>query len=209
MARGMISFDLTGTLTTYRFSNQIWFEELPRLFAQKNHLDFEEARERLRRIYDEVGEESLEWYDLKYWFRRFNLGDGWCELLEKASPKVELYPESKRVLETLSRKYDLVLLTNAAREFVEVETREIKGYFRQIFSCVSDFGQVKKTPEFYLLVCRRLGIRPEELIHVGDHWKFDYLIPRQAGVRAFYLDRQGVSGGQFVLHDLQELEEKL
>lgn len=209
MARQMISFDLTGTLTSYRFSDRIWFKELPKLFAQKNRLDFEEAKKKLKRIYDEVGEERVEWYDLKYWFRRFNLGDGWQKMLEEVSFEVELYPEVKKVLESLSHKYDLVLLTNAAREFVEVETREIKGYFRNILSCVSDFGKVKKTPEFYLLACQKLGLRAEELIHVGDHWKFDYLIPRQAGVRAFYLDRSGKSQGEFVLHGLTELEERL
>lgn len=209
MGRQTISLDLTGTLTTYRFSNCVWFEELPRLFARRNHLSLEEAKRKLKQIYDEVGEERLEWYDLKYWFRRFDLGDGWHRILEEVSFEVELYPETKKVLENLSHKYDLVLLTNAAREFVEVETREIKGYFQNIFSCVSDFGQVKKTPEFYSLVCRKLGLRAEELTHVGDHWKFDYLIPRQAGVRAFYLDRSGKARGQFVLHDLQELEEKI
>jgi len=60
-----------------------------------------------------------------------------------------------------------------------------------------------------LLACQKLGLRAEELIHVGDHWKFDYLIPRQAGVRAFYLDRSGKSQGEFVLHGLTELEERL
>ena len=209
MIRRIISFDLTGTLTTYRFSHRVWFEELPRLFAQKNKIGLDEARERLKRIYGEVGEESPEWYDLKYWFRRLDLGNGWQELLESASTEIEFYPETKQVVEKLSQSSDLVLLTNAAREFVEVEVREIKSYFRSLFSCVSDFGQVKKTPEFFLEVCKVLGVKPGELIHVGDHWKFDYLAPRQAGVRAFYLDRSRKARGKFILHDLQELEERI
>lgn len=209
IVRGIISFDLTGTLTTFRLTERFWLEELPRLFAQKNELELKKAQERLFRAYREVGEERLEWYDLKYWFRRFGLGDGWKQFLESLSQEVELYPEAQEVVERLSRDYELVLLSNAAREFIELETKEIRHCFKKLFSCVSDFGQVKKTPEFFVLVCRELRVKPEELIHVGDHFKFDFLAPQQAGVRAFYLDRSLKSQGSFILHDLRELEGKL
>jgi len=204
-----LSFDLTGTLTTYRFSDLIWFEGLPRLFAEKNALPLNEAREYLKKHYDEVGDEAPEWYDIKYWFKRFNLGNGWRELLENFKSEAEFYPEVEDVLAKLSQKYEMILITNASREFVEIEIEPIKGYFKRLISSVSDFGEVKKTPQFYAKVCRSLGKEPRDLIHVGDHWQFDFIAPRQLGIEAIFLDRSGERKGDFIIHSLSELETKL
>ena len=60
----------------------------------------------------------------------------------------------------------MIVLSNAAREFIEVEMREggLAGYFQQVISATSDFGLVKKTPEFYRRICEILGVSADELI---------------------------------------------
>jgi putative hydrolase of the HAD superfamily len=68
---------------------------------------------------------------------------------------------------------------------------------------------VKKTAEFYQQVCDILNVDPQEIVHVGDHYDFDYLVPRKLGIQAFYLDRFGKQKGQFVLKDLSELEKRI
>jgi putative hydrolase of the HAD superfamily len=68
---------------------------------------------------------------------------------------------------------------------------------------------VKKTAGFYQRICQVVGARPQEIVHVGDHYEFDYLVPRSLGIHAFYLDRPGEKRGDFVLQDLRELEERL
>ena len=209
MKNGMLSLDLTGTLATHKFCDAVWFDGLPRLYAVKNAIPLEEAREYLKKNYDEIGDEAVEWYDIKHWFNRFELGENWGQLLEDLSPHIEFYPEATEVLAELGQWYDLVLITNASREFVEVETASIKKYFSQIISSVSDFGEVKKTPEFYARVCRFLGQDPRDLIHVGDHWQFDFVAPRGAGITAFYLDRARKLTGDFILYDLSELKSNL
>jgi putative hydrolase of the HAD superfamily len=65
---------------------------------------------------------------------------------------------------------------------------------------------VKKTAEFYQQVCDILNVDPQEIVHVGDHYDFDYLVPRRLGMQAFYLDRSGERVGEFVLHNLKDLE---
>jgi len=209
LKRSVLSFDLTGTITTYSFCNSVWFEGLPRLYAEKNSIPFDEAKEYLKKNYDELGDEATEWYDIKHWFKRFDLGNDWKGLLEELSPNIEFYPEADGVLEKMSQRYELVLITNASREFVEVETVAIRKYFSQIISSVSDFGEVKKTPEFYARVCSALARDPHELLHIGDHWQFDFVAPRGIGMTAFYLDRARERAGEFIIHDLSQLEAKL
>ncbi len=47
------------------------------------------------------------------------------------------------------------------------------------------------------------------MVHVGDHYEFDYLIPRALGIQAFYLDRSARREGDFVLWDLRDIENRL
>lgn len=200
---------MTGTLVTYRFCDSVWFEGLPEVYAQRKGVPLEQAKEYMFQEYARVGDERVEWYDIKYWYRHFGLGSGWEMLLDGLRHRREFYSETRQVLESLSGKYDLVVVTNAAKEFVDIEMAEVRHYFKRIFSAVSDFHQVKKTPDFYLQVCRTLGIELQELIHIGDHWQFDFVAPQSLGIRAFYLDREGQKEGPSILHSLMELENRL
>ena len=81
--------------------------------------------------------------------------------------------------------------------------------FERIFSATSDFREVKKTKGFYQRICQILGTRPQEIVHVGDHYEFDYVVPRSLGIHAFYLDRSGERKGEFIIPDLRDLEKIL
>jgi HAD superfamily hydrolase (TIGR01549 family) len=206
-----ISFDLDGTLVTPDFHIAVWDEAIPRLYAWRKDTPFEQAVVEVRRIYDEVGERRVEWYDIKYWLRRFDLGISWWELFAQVEDRIRAYDEVPEVLERLSRRYRLILCTNATREFTETELRvlNLDRFFSGIFSATSDFYLVKKKPEFYLLVCRRLGVEPGEIVHVGDHPEFDFEVPWGLGIRAYLLDRACTKTGQFIVHDLRQISGKL
>ncbi len=209
MKKPLLSFDLTGTLATFSFCDSIYFEGLPRLYSAKHGISFEKAKNYLKECYDEVGDQEPDWYDITYWFKRFELGDGWYPFLNDLSPNIKFYPESKTVLEELSREYELILTTNACREFVDIETASIKKYFNKIISCVSDFGKVKKTAEFYLMLCQSINQKPGEIIHIGDNRQFDFVAPNEAGLQAIYLDRTMQSSGERTIHSLTELQTQL
>ncbi len=161
--------------------------------------------------YRKVGEGAIEWYDIKYWFRLFQLEKPWQVLMEQYIDKINIYPDVNPILERLKNKFSLILTSNAGREFIDIEMEAtgLGKYFDRIFSATSDFGDVKKTARFYHRICEILGANPHEIVHVGDHFEFDYLVPRTLGIHAFYLDRSGGKRGDFVLCDLKELEKKL
>ncbi|MEM2964736.1 MAG: HAD family hydrolase [Candidatus Bathyarchaeia archaeon] len=206
-----ISFDLDGTLVDYTFIDSIWFDEIPKLYSAKHHVSFEEAKKTVIDEYDKVGEDNLEWYDLKYWLRRFNLDYDPGRLLTENMNKVRVYRDAKEALTRFYGNYILAINSNSPIEFIEVELKQagLNGFFQHVFSSTSHFHQVKKTPECYVKVCNAMGVSPNELMHVGDNRRFDYEVPSSIGVKAIYLDRKRRCRGDTVVHNLKQLVEVL
>jgi HAD superfamily hydrolase (TIGR01549 family) len=202
----VLSFDLDGTLVTHDFSTAVWREAIPALVAEQRGLPLPEAKEWVFREYDSVGEGALEWYDLAYWYDRFRLDEDWREPLERHRPLIRLYPEAGEILRSLGERYPMIVLSNASHPFVRAEMAgcELEGLFQHVVSATSDWGQVKKTRAFYQAVCDKLALDPEKIVHVGDHWEFDYLAPRRAGIESYFLDRAGARNGPDVVRDLEQ-----
>lgn len=211
----IVSFDLDGTLVTKKYADLVWLEGLPKLYAKEKNLPLDKAKKTLFEKYDKVGDQRVEWYDINYWFKRFELKNSWKKLLEKYSYAVKPYPESGMVLNKLSEEFDLILFSNAKKEFIDIELRETSfhKYFKKIFSSTSDFDGVKKTSIFYKKICDYMDIQPEEVSHVGDHKKFDYDTPKKIGIKAFYLDRKHKNDENiedfFLVNDLEEFVDKI
>ncbi len=205
----IISFDLDGTLVDFSYADAVWCEGVPKLYAEKMKIPFEAAKKFVMNEYMKVGERRIEWYNIRYWFRYFGLDESWEDLLKAYEDRVEIYPDAEKCLERLSKKYRLVISSNAATEFINITLKDIRKYFAEVFSSTSDFNIVKKAPEFYQKLLERLDISHEELLHVGDHYEFDYLAPKKLGIKAFYLDRNGNRSGAHVIKSLEELVEKL
>ncbi|MEM2258540.1 MAG: HAD family hydrolase [Candidatus Thermoplasmatota archaeon] len=207
----VISFDLDGTLVSTDYVDAVWLEKIPQIYSNRYGISFQEAREYVEKEYLKVGPEALEWYDLDYWIKKFNLGIKSEDILKSCVEKLYLYPDASTILKKFSKKYELIMISNASRQFIEVETSflGIKKYFRRIFSSVSDFKKTKKDEEVYKKVCNILGKNSNEIFHVGDNYEFDYIVPSKVGIKAFYLDRKENMDGENVIKNLLELEEKI
>ena len=206
MSVSTVSFDMNGTITQGRFVDLVWGEGVPSLYARSRGISLNEAKELVFHEYAAVGEQRTDWYDIRYWFKRFGLGEDWTGLLMSFRNEVAPYPEAVEVLEQMGKEYHLIVTSNASRDFMDIELAAagLDGYFSNLFSCTTDFGEVKKTPDVYARVCRALSISPEEMAHVGDHLLFDYTAPSQLGIRAFHLDRSAATDGDFVVRDLKQ-----
>lgn len=205
----IISLDLDGTLINWDFADALWFQGMAELYARRWGMGMSEAMEEIRRRYDEVGMERLEWYDINYWWRKFDLPGHWMDLVERCRHRIRTYPEVGEVLGRLGEVCDrIVVVTNGSRELSEIELRQsgLDRYVDRLFSVTSDFGQVKKNGSAYVRVLKEMGASPEDVVHVGDNWLFDYLAPREAGITAYFLDREGARSGDNVVRDLVEFE---
>ncbi len=209
MRINVVSFDADGTIVKNSYVELFWFRELPRLYADKKGVAFSAAQKTLSSLYDEMGDEDIRWYSPEYWFERFELEKEPEEVIEKIQvpENVELYRDAVEVVDELCHDYKLIITSNSPRIFLDYALRELEDRFHKIYSCVTDFGEVKKRPGVYRKVASRVGVKAEEMVHVGDHWRFDYRAPRELGVQSFYIDRDGsrTEEGDHVLTDLREM----
>jgi HAD superfamily hydrolase (TIGR01549 family) len=195
-------------LATRRFPDIIWDEAVPKLYSQKKGIPLDDAKIYLRQEYDKIGEERVEWYDIQYWFDRFELKN-YNGLLDTYKNEISYYPETKSVLEELKKDYILIIISNAGRDFLKRTTEKIKHYFEYIYSAPSDFNLTKKSPDVFLKVCKQMKIKPSDFIHIGDNWIQDYIAPRKIGASAFFIDRDEKKTGKFVVKDLIDFKNKL
>ena len=80
----------------------------------------------------------------------------------------------------------------------------------RVYSC--DVGHAKPHPEPFRQTLARLGVRPDEVLHVGDSERTDVGGALAAGFRAIRLDvvqRQGPSSAEYVAENFEELGEYL
>ena len=201
----VISFDVDGTLIDSSFADHVWLEGVPQLYAELHSIPFETAQQKVIKEYDRVGEDNILWYQLRYWFDYFNFEGSHYDLLKKYKDKIVVYEEVFEVLNRLRENYTLIVASNAHRDFLSLTLSDIAYYFDHIFSATSDFGQVGKDEKFYYSILAQVQVDPDEAAHVGDHYRFDYEIPKKVGIHAFFLDRKGGKG----LKNLKEFEENI
>jgi putative hydrolase of the HAD superfamily len=202
----LISFDAEGTVVKPDFSQAIWHEAIPALYAQKEGVNLAQAKKHVFEEYAKIGDQRLEWYDIEYWFSYLDLGSS-ESMIQGCLDKIGYYPEVTEVLSSLASEYKLIVASGTPLELLHCLLRDIKPYFVRIFSSISHYRQ-SKNPEFYIRICEEMRVQPSRVIHVGDNWQFDFLNARQAGVNALYLDRSGRNHEES-LSDLSQLKQLL
>jgi HAD superfamily hydrolase (TIGR01549 family) len=106
------------------------------------------------------------------------------QLWREATSEKLIFPETKEVLlELFRRGYRLGLVSNTVSS-VEVpqalERLELTGCFETvILSCV--IGMRKPNPEILLEAARRMGVKPENCVYIGDRLDRDVVASRKAG----------------------------
>lgn len=200
---------------TPQFSQAVWYQAIPSIYADKFKISLEEAQILVKREYDRIGSYCKEWYDIKFWWQYFDFNGDFKALLNNYRSRISFYPEVKSALSQLSRKYPLIISSGSSQEFLEVLLAEVRGYFSKVFSSISDYGELK-TVSFYSWLCQKMALSPSEIIHLGDNWEFDFLNAKLAGIKAFYLDRNSfgssvgqISDGGGAVGDLREFVEYL
>ena len=107
-----------------------------------------------------------------------------------AEPGVwELYPEVADVLEQLQPRFQLAVISNfdGRLRFI-LEHLGISKFFTHIFIS-SEIGADKPDPEIFRRALKLAGLKPDEVLHVGDDPERDWEAAKAAGLSIFRLDR--------------------
>ncbi len=207
----VLSFDLDGTLIRKSFDDIFWNKVIPELFAERNKINFEQAKKFIFDAYDGIGPDDPRWYIPEYWFERFGLATNIPDILNKVRYAEGIYGDVY-LLSDFSKNYKVVISTNNPRVILEHKLqvlKDIRQYISFTFSSVSDFNNIVKGKRFYTSICKKMAVKPEQMLHIGDDPKHDLQIPRSIGANALLIDRDHKISGDHVIHSLTELKQIL
>lgn len=162
-----VFLDMDGTLLDLHYDNHFWREYVPRRFAEKHQLSFDEARQELTgRYHHRAG--TLEWYCVDFWSRE--LGLDIAELKEEVAHLIAIHPDVPEFLEaTRMSGRRVVLVTNAHRKSLDLKMRKtgLERYFDALHSS-HDIGLPKENPAFWIGLQNREPFNPDETLLVDD-----------------------------------------
>lgn len=110
------------------------------------------------------------------------------QYLDRSPYKTAIFPDALEVLEYLSKKYTLHIITNGFSEVQDIKIREsrLEVYFRHVF--VSErVGHQKPEREIFLHAMEVTGATPEDSVMIGDNMATDIMGAKSAGMdQVFY-----------------------
>jgi FMN hydrolase / 5-amino-6-(5-phospho-D-ribitylamino)uracil phosphatase len=102
-----------------------------------------------------------------------------------ARNQVDCYPDTFDALPRLAARVPVAAVTNGNADLALVG---LSRHFR--FSlCAREHGKPKPAPCIYLAACKRLGLAPHQVLHVGDDVELDVVGAAQAGLATCWINR--------------------
>ncbi|GAA0890063.1 HAD family hydrolase [Rhodanobacter soli] len=157
--------------------------------AAMRALRMQVATERLDLAHDFTSQRQL---TLRQAFAACGVDDAPIETLWEiyfaARNSVELYPDSLPALQRITARWPLASLTNGNADLQRIG---IHAHFVHHI-CARDSGVAKPDPRIFLAAADRLGVAPEQILHVGDDPAMDMAGARDAGLHTAWINREGL-----------------
>ncbi len=124
---------------------------------------------------------------------------------------VDPFPGAFEALARLAGHFPIAALTNGSADLGRIG---IDQHFVFLLGA-HEHGAAKPDASIFRAACNRLEVRPEEVLHVGDHPEMDVLGAQRAGLRAAWINRDAATWPEphlkpdYVVFDLAELVEQL
>ena len=108
--------------------------------------------------------------------------------LKRRMAEASAFPETLPAIEALRPHYRLALLSNADDDFLLACLERNRLHFDPIVSS-EEAGAIKPHPAIFERLTREMGLKPEQILYVGDNPWPDVLGGRQAGLRVAWVNR--------------------
>lgn len=118
---------------------------------------------------------------------------------------LKIMPGSLKVIKQMSKKYKLALVTSRTRGGVEhyLETSLAHGHFAATVH-LGMYQNPKPHPEPLLLACKRLKVKPEHAVYVGDAHT-DIEAAKAAGMKAILFPKRRIPGADAYAKEISEI----
>ena len=111
-----------------------------------------------------------------------------AHLLEQLHADHLAVEQSLPALQRITARWPLASLTNGNADLQRIG---IHAHFAH-HVCARDSGVAKPDPRIFLAAAERLGVAPEQILHVGDDPAMDMAGARDAGLRTAWINREGL-----------------
>ena len=155
-------------------------------------------RQQLKRMLEESGHDPV-------------CADEVFEVFIKARQDVQFYPDVLSALARPAARFPIAAVSNGNADLQRIG---LDAFFTATVSA-SDYGAAKPDPGIYHEACRRLGVAPADVLHVGDDPHTDVIGAQQAGLHAAWINRKGLpwtadsTPPALVVRDLAALVDRL
>ncbi len=217
MIRGIL-FDLDNTLTDFMRMKEVCVDAaIEGMIDAGLAVPREEAKRRIYAVYDREGIEYQHVFDQ---FLREALGEVDYKMQAAAivayrrarEASLILYPHVKHTLiQLMKRGIRLAVLSDAprAQAWLRLCTLGLHHMFDEVLA-FEDTGTLKPSGEPFRAVLARMGLRPEEVLMVGDWPERDMVGASKVGIKtvfARYGDTKAtvVAGADFEIDDIIEV----
>ncbi|AIE86174.1 HAD family hydrolase [Fimbriimonas ginsengisoli] len=118
------------------------------------------------------------------------------------------FPDTRPCLERLRNQgMRMAVVSNWDLSLSRVlESIDLLAYFERVIASLEE-GPEKPDPALFRIALERLGVEPNEVVHVGDSPRDDIDGAQAAGIRALLLDRRAEKSRPGVIRSLDELPE--
>ena len=180
----VLSFDLQGTISDAKFSDNFWIELLPMQYANKNNITLEDSKRILRDKFKQMGKYDILYYDDSYWAKELDFDT--IEVLKEAG----INPSLDEKLIKYINKVNLpkIILSTTTDLFINYELGNEIKLFDRTYSCVNYFNSGGKTKEIFLRVADELKVDSSEILHIGDSVEMDIENAKKANVNTILFD---------------------
>ncbi len=136
--------------------------------------------------------------------------EAYRETLEIVRKRVA-YPEAKKALDSLRKKYRIVAGSNA--DNIPMQFNLTKNGIEFDAEYTSETLRLyKPRREFYEKILEAEGIKPEQAVFIGDSFREDIIAPAELGMKTIWIDRTGSEkeqGQTYTVTDLSQIGEVL
>lgn len=182
----VISFDIGGTLLTSKSIDEYTLKKLTELLDSP----YEKVRSAYKNVFQKkkgslnalvnyfCDELDIEINDkiLSFFQEKFSSKNNEYVLEENIETLIEKIKE---------KGFKIILLSNSCCLIKNSFSDNLLKNIDEIFYSY-DYGYTKDEEEFYKIVQEKLNCKAEEILHVGDTLKSDYILPKKFGWNAIY-----------------------